>query len=108
MTNKGPMARTVGAILVALLITSATPPARGESKSEPVAILNMGDMSMSTIPPARVTVQVGDTVEWVNASGQIHMVRSVGGSPQFRSKYLNPVRSSTTNLPSQVRTGTPG
>lgn len=89
MTNKRSIARSVSAILVALL-ASATLSARAESKSEPVAILTMGDVSMSTIPPARVTIQVGDTVEWVNASAQIHMVRSLPGSPGFRSKYLNP------------------
>lgn len=90
MTNKRRTTEACTAILVILLANCAVPSAQGEAKPEPVAILNMGDINMSTMAPAKVTIRVGDTVEWINSGARIHMVRSLLGSPQFRSKYLRP------------------
>jgi plastocyanin len=89
MTNK----RACIIIVVALLTYCAVVSARGEAKPEPVAILKMGDINMSTISPAKITIRVGDTVKWINAGAGIHIVRSLIGSPQFRSKYLQPGES---------------
>lgn len=81
-------------VIVAVLLTyCAVGPVRTETNSEPVAILDMGDINMSTIAPAKVTIRVGDTVEWVNVGASIHMVRSLPGTSQFRSKYLQPGES---------------
>jgi plastocyanin len=80
--------RATEAMLVVVLINCSILSTRAESKPQPAAILSMGDISKSAVAPARITIRVGDSVEWINAGNVMHMVRSLSGSPPFHSKYL--------------------
>jgi plastocyanin len=67
----------------------------------PLAAARAADTTVSittTLAPKAATVQVGDTVSWVNDDSERHRIRSISGPEEFDSGNLDPGESFTFNF----------